>query len=122
MRHAGAFVMALAAMLATGPHASAQQAAGDGGDAETRAEALMRDANEIWVGLDRSTPVTPHGEAHAARLNALRRVDATLRRIVEIYPATPLARRLAAGGSVGDLSMARSSLAIEQFLAETCDP
>jgi hypothetical protein len=121
MRYAGAIVMACVAMLATGPDASAQLA-GDGVDAETRAQALMRDASELWSGLDRSTPVAPHSEAHAARLDALRRVDATLRSIVERYPATPLGRRLAAGGSVGDLSMARSSLAIEQVRAESCDP
>jgi hypothetical protein len=121
MRYAGAIGMALVAWLTTGSDALAQQA-GEGADAEDQAQALMRDASDLWANLDRSTPIAPHSEAHAARLDALRRIDTTLRSIVERYPASPLARRLATGGSVGDLSMARSSLAIEQFLAESCDP
>jgi hypothetical protein len=121
MRYAGAIGMALVAWLTTGSDALAQQA-GEGADAENKAQALMRDASDLWANLDRSTPIAPHSEAHAARLYALRRIDTTLRSIVERYPASPLARRLATGGSVGDLSMARSSLAIEQLLAESCDP
>jgi hypothetical protein len=89
---------------------------------EAAAQSMFDAAARSWSLATTQPPAAAAGGAQTAKIDLLREVDATLRRIVERFPATRLATRLSSGDVVGDLSMARTSLAIEHAIGESCDP
>ena len=119
MRRSGrmAMISLIGAVVLSVAAAASAEASDDGA-----AQALFREAASAWTQARGVEAPNPSTEAHALKLGLLRKVDSTLRRIVERYPATQLGRSLAEGGTVEEVSMARSSLAIEEFLGESCDP
>ena len=116
-------IVSLAVVSLVGASSLALQVARAAETAEDgAAQALLREAATAWTQARDVEAPHPATDAHALKLGLLRKADATLRRIVERHATTPLARSLAQGGTIDGLSMARTSLAIEEFLAESCDP